>query len=142
MQVGGGDIYDVGTQDQSSPFYFQQRRGRLDIRSVAQIDVDRIVRDVDIDLLQTHLENLTFNELKEGDLRYLTDPQVIKLFRTSQLMIEYLLFVQDHLTTNLQQLANKYIAKKRWAENGHANLYVDSSWCSYVLTLTLVSFIL
>ena len=121
MSVGGGDIFDptmrdvIGTtQDQSSSqFYFQQRRGRLDIRSVAQIDVDRIVRDVDIDLLQIHLENLTFSELKESDLRYLTDPQIIKLFRTSQLMIEYLLFVQDHLSTNLQQLANKYIVKKR-----------------------------
>ena len=103
---GGGDV-------KPAPFYFQQRRGRLDIRSVSQIDVDRIVRDVDIDLLQAHLENLTFCALDEADLRYLTDPQIVKLFRTSQLMIEYLLYAQDQLTTNLQQLAEKYMAKKR-----------------------------
>ena len=110
-----GMLRDPGTKEVTShePFYFQQRRGRIDIRSVSQIDVDRIVRDVDIDLLQTHLENLTFSELKESDLRYLTDPQIIKLFQTSQMMIEYLLYVQEQLTTNLQQLADKYVMKKR-----------------------------
>ena len=120
MQMGDGDMFegmlrDPGTKEASSDakFYFQQRRGRIDIRSISQIDVDRIVRDVDIDLLQTHLENLTFCELKESDLRYLTDPQIIKLFQTSQMMIEYLLFVQEQLTTNLQQLADKYVLKKR-----------------------------
>ena len=119
MQMDGdmfeGMLRDPGTKETSSDakFYFQQRRGRIDIRSISQIDVDRIVRDVDIDLLQTHLENLTFCELKESDLRYLTDPQVIKLFQTSQMMIEYLLFVQEQLTTNLQQLADKYVLKKR-----------------------------
>ena len=110
-----GMLRDPGTKDATNqqPFYFQQRRGRIDIRSVSQIDIDRIVRDVDIDLLQTHLENLTFCELKESDLRYLTDPQIIKLFQTSQMMIEYLLYVQEQLTTNLQQLADKYVVKKR-----------------------------
>ena len=120
MQMGDEDMFegmlrDTGTKEATNgeKFYFQQRRGRIDIRSISQIDVDRIVRDVDIDLLQTHLENLTFCELKESDLRYLTDPQIVKLFKTSQMMIEYLLFVQEQLTTNLQQLADKYVLKKR-----------------------------
>jgi hypothetical protein len=30
----------------------QQRRGRLDLRSLAQIDLEKVVRDVDIDTLQ------------------------------------------------------------------------------------------
>jgi hypothetical protein len=33
-------------------FYFQQRRGRLDLRGLAQIDIERVVRDVDVDILQ------------------------------------------------------------------------------------------
>ena len=97
----------------STKFYFQQRRGRLDLRTLSQIDLDRIVRDVDIDVLQMHLENITFSNLKEEDLRFLTDPQVIKLFRTSQLMIEYLLYAQEQLASNLQQMANRYGSKKR-----------------------------
>jgi zinc finger protein DZIP1 len=106
-------IYIFPDQNHAIKFFFQQRRGRLDIRTLSQIDLDRIVREVDIDNLQIHLENITFCNLKEEDLRFLTDPQVIKLFRTSQLMIEYLLYAQEELASNLQNLANKYGSKKK-----------------------------
>lgn len=33
-------------------FYFQQRNGRLDIRRLARLDLDRVVEDVDIDALE------------------------------------------------------------------------------------------
>jgi zinc finger protein DZIP1 len=109
LDPNSSDAEMYGTKE----FYFQQRRGRLDLRTLSHIDLDRIVREVDIDALQLHLENITFCNLKEEDLRFLTDPQVIKLFRTAQLTIEYLLYVQEQLATNLQRLANKYINKKR-----------------------------
>ena len=98
----------------NSNFYFQQRRGSIDLKSLIQINVDDIIRSTDINTLQMHLENLTFSELNENDLRFLTDPQIIKLFRTSQLMVEYLLYAQDQLASNLNQLADKYIVKKRY----------------------------
>lgn len=97
----------------TSGFYFQQRRGRLDIRALSQIDIERLVRDVDIDLLQMNLENLTFCNLREEDLRFLTDQNVVKLFRMSQLTIEYLLYAQEQLSGNLNALAAKYTARKR-----------------------------
>ena len=117
MQAKNEENYEPNVIDNvqyaSTKFYFQQRRGRLDLRTLSQIDLDRIVRDVDIDVLQMHLENITFCNLKEEDLRFLTDPQVIKLFRTSQLMIEYLLYAQEQLASNLQQMANRYGSKKK-----------------------------
>lgn len=33
-------------------FYFQQRTGKLDIRAIGRVDVDRVVHEVDIDTLQ------------------------------------------------------------------------------------------
>lgn len=33
-------------------FYFQQRTGKLDIRAIGRVDVDRVVKEVDIDTLQ------------------------------------------------------------------------------------------
>jgi hypothetical protein len=60
-------------------FFFQQRRGNLDIRSLSQLDLDRVVRDVDIDTIQSHLENITFCHLREEDMRLLTDPLVVKV---------------------------------------------------------------
>lgn len=60
-------------------FFFQQRRGSLDLRSISQLDLERVVREVDIDLLQSYLENVTFCNLKEEDMRFLTDPLVVKV---------------------------------------------------------------
>lgn len=39
-------------------FYFQQRRGRLDLRGLAQIDIERVVRDVDVDILQVRSDSI------------------------------------------------------------------------------------
>ncbi|KAJ1386988.1 Iguana/Dzip1-like DAZ-interacting protein N-terminal-domain-containing protein, partial [Ochromonadaceae sp. CCMP2298] len=97
----------------SSGFFFQQRRGHLNLRSLAAINIDKLVREVDVDTLQVHIENITFCNLREEDLRYLTDPQIVKLFRVSQLTLEYLLYSQDKLVDNLNQLARKYTDKKR-----------------------------
>ena len=99
----------------SNGFFFQQRRGHLNLRALANINLDKLVREVDIDLLQSQIENITFCNLKEEDLRYLTDPQIIKLFRVSQLMMEYLLYSQDQLVENLNKLSVKYNEKKRLA---------------------------
>lgn len=33
-------------------FYFQQRTGKLDMRSIGRVDIDRVVKEVDIDTLQ------------------------------------------------------------------------------------------
>ena len=71
------------------------------------------MRDVDIDTLQAFLENLTFSDLHEGDLRYITDPLIIKLFRITQLTIEYLLFSQEQLAMDLQKVTKRYTEKKR-----------------------------
>jgi hypothetical protein len=97
----------------SKGFFFQQRKGRLNVRSLAKIDLERMIRDVDIDLLQQHVENITFCRLNEDDLHYLTDPQILKLFSLAQLIIEYLLYSQDNLVSNLNQLSKKYNSKKR-----------------------------
>lgn len=94
-------------------FFFQQRRGHLNLRSVASLNLDKLVREVDIDLLQIHIENITFCNLREEDLRYLTDPQIVKLFRIAQLMLEYLLYSQDKLVENLNSYAQKYAEKKK-----------------------------
>jgi len=92
-------------------FYFQQRRGRIDLRAVASLDLDRIVEEVDIDALQSLLETVTFSNLK--DLKYVTDTQVLKLFRIAQMIIEYLLYAQENLAERLTILAGRYAEKKR-----------------------------
>ena len=84
---------DAATFAQNA-FFFQQRRGKLDMRSLARVDVERVIEEVDVGTLQMHLENLTFSDLCTEDMVAYTDEHFLKLFRLSQLTIEYLLNVQ------------------------------------------------
>ena len=43
----------------------------------------------------------------------MTDQHVVKLFRTAQMTIEYLLYAQEQLSNNVTNLAKKYDEKKR-----------------------------
>ncbi|CBN79470.1 C2H2 zinc finger protein [Ectocarpus siliculosus] len=88
-------------------FYFQQRTGKLDMRAIGRVDIASVVKDVDVDTLQAHLENITFASVSEDDLRLYSDQCFLNLFRLSQLLLEYLLSVQDTLATSLEDRALK-----------------------------------
>ena len=94
-------------------FYFQHRKGKLDLRRFSKLDIDKIVRNVDIETIQEHLEHLCFSKLIEDDLHCYTDTIICKLFQLTQYTIEYLLFVQEQLSTTLNSLATKYMKKKK-----------------------------
>lgn len=65
---------------------------------LASVNVDQIMRELDVDCLQRNLTNLTFCDIESEDLSD-TDPNFIKLFRLAQLMLEYVLHSQDFLTS-------------------------------------------
>uniref|UniRef100_A0A7R9YCD3 Ubiquitin-like domain-containing protein n=1 Tax=Pinguiococcus pyrenoidosus TaxID=172671 RepID=A0A7R9YCD3_9STRA len=88
-------------------FYFQQRSGRLDLRRLSRIDLERVVREVDVDTLQMHLENLCYSDISEGDLAFASDAQVLQVLKLSQLTVEYLLHVQDTLAENVDAAAHE-----------------------------------
>lgn len=96
----------------SGNFYFKSRQGKLNIKELSRINVDSVIKAADIGILQSYLENLTFSMVDETDLRGCTDGDVVKLFRITQLVMEYLLHTQDQLLTGLSTLANKYNNKK------------------------------
>ncbi|KAJ3008160.1 Zinc finger protein dzip1, partial [Thoreauomyces humboldtii] len=77
-------------------FYFRRRRERLNWRLLGSMDVDQIMKEVDIGALQEIVENLTFCDIDGEDLRY-PDPNVVKLLQLAQLTIEYLLHSQQYL---------------------------------------------
>ena len=95
-------------------FYFRQRRGHLNLRKFEALDMERIIREVDVDLLQQTLEELTFSKFTEHEIQFFSDKQVVKLFNLAQLTIEYLLYSQEKLVNGLNDLAKKYTAKKRY----------------------------
>ncbi|KAL7548868.1 hypothetical protein ACHAWF_012134 [Thalassiosira exigua] len=105
-------------------FRFQDRNAgeRLDFGAVSGIDIERIIEEVDTETLSSLLENITFCDMTEEDLRLYSDEFLVKLFKAAQLIIEYLVDAQDTLSANLNGLAKKYAAKKREMESLSRNL--------------------
>ena len=60
------------------------------------VDLDRVVKEIDLSSLETLLNNITYASLDRDDIERLGDQHFIKLFRLSQLTIEYLLYTQDY----------------------------------------------
>lgn len=78
-----GKPLDQAFGDEQPPagFVFQSRRGQLDLRRIARVDLQRLVEEADVDTLQDFLENITFSELQVDDLRDHSDAHFLKLFR-------------------------------------------------------------
>ncbi|PRP87000.1 zinc finger protein [Planoprotostelium fungivorum] len=85
-------------------FYFRERRGHYDWRSLATIDIDRIAREVDIDALQQFIDNVTFADVLSETSHRVCDAEFLKIIRLSQFIIEYLIFVQNTLDTENNNL--------------------------------------
>ncbi|KAJ7522776.1 hypothetical protein O6H91_18G026000 [Diphasiastrum complanatum] len=85
-------------------FIFQKRKNRIDWRSLHAIDVEQIFRETDIKKLETILDTIAFGDVLGEDTRNFTEQNFMKLFRLSQLMIEYLLHVQETLGSHKKQL--------------------------------------
>ena len=103
-------------------FYFQQRRGRLDLKRISRINVERVIEDVDIDTLQSVLESIAFADLNVDDLAHYADDHFVKLFRLSQLIIEYLLNVQNALLTYAKDAEDEYSKIEAACKEGERRL--------------------
>ncbi|KAJ3152978.1 Zinc finger protein dzip1 [Geranomyces michiganensis] len=70
------------------------------------MDIDQIMKQVDIKALQDIMENLTFCDIDGEDLRY-PDPNIVKLIKLAQLTIEYLLHSQQYLLNHRRALTSQ-----------------------------------
>ncbi|CAK9206371.1 unnamed protein product [Sphagnum troendelagicum] len=106
-QDGGGGHKNLQAPPptlKSSSFVFQKRLSRIDWRTIHAIDVDQVIRDIDIDTLETVLDTIAFGDIQGEDTRNFTEANFVKLFRLSQLMVEYLLHVQELLAIHKSEL--------------------------------------
>ncbi|KAF8057745.1 Dzip1l [Scenedesmus sp. PABB004] len=82
-----------------APFKFEARRQRIDWRLLTGVDVNRLVRDTDLDALERLVPSITWGDIEAEDTRHLGEAGFVKAFRLAQLLLEYLLYVQDSLTS-------------------------------------------
>uniref|UniRef100_A0A8C2JSX1 DAZ interacting zinc finger protein 1-like n=1 Tax=Cyprinus carpio TaxID=7962 RepID=A0A8C2JSX1_CYPCA len=106
---------------QLQPFRFRSRTEPIDWRRLSALDVERVERDMDVDVLQNFITTVTFCAV-EGErcpnCRGPADPSLIKLLRMSQLSTEYLLHCQDLLSSQLSGLEERLQAALSLIQKG------------------------
>ena len=71
-------------------------------------DVDKISEQCDLRQLESLLQNITYANLDRDDMERLGDENFIKLFRLSQMSIEYLMYTQNYLECLTRTLDLQY----------------------------------
>ncbi|XP_068446652.1 cilium assembly protein DZIP1 [Clinocottus analis] len=101
------------------PFHFRPRRERVNWRRISAVDIDLVVSQMDLDVLQEHINGVTFCSL-DGELcqrcQSPVDPTLIKLLKLAQLTVEWLLHCQGTLTHSLHTLEERLTAAGRERE--------------------------
>ncbi|OCT78920.1 zinc finger protein DZIP1L [Xenopus laevis] len=91
-------------------FRFQPRRDGIDWRRFSAIDIERLTREIDINTLQESINSITFCNLDGERCPYCqqpVDPVLLKVLKMAQMIIEYLLYCQEHLRSREAQLEER-----------------------------------
>lgn len=97
-------------------FTFAPRSMKLNWRTLSQVNLDKIKREVNIDTLQDHLEMVAFANAAGADCAQYADPNFIKVFQLAQLMIEYCLYSQEVIDEARLNLQKEYETQKAKAD--------------------------
>ncbi|XP_034273485.2 cilium assembly protein DZIP1 isoform X2 [Pantherophis guttatus] len=87
------------------PFQFRPRHEGPNWRRLSAVEVDRVAAEVNVAVLQEHLEHVTFCNAGRERCPHCqgpADPLLLKLLRLAQLCLEYLLHSQDYLSAQLR----------------------------------------
>ena len=90
------------------PFQFSQKQDSINWKELEELDLDKIQADVNLSALERLLSKYTYAKLTKQDLDKIADPSAIKLFKLSQLTMEYMQFTQNTVENLIQGVDVKY----------------------------------
>ncbi|XP_029682741.1 zinc finger protein Dzip1-like [Takifugu rubripes] len=103
MAFQKGDHHNLG-------FKFSSHKRNVDWRRINVLNIDLLVRTVDIDALQEYISDVTYCSLETvrcPQCMSPADPTLVKLFRLAQLSLEWLHHCQEKLISGLQNTEDK-----------------------------------
>jgi len=77
-------------------------------RQIMNADVDKITQTCDLRMLEQLLQNITYANLDREDMERFGDENFLKLFKLSQMSIEYLVYTQNYLECLTRTLDMQY----------------------------------
>ena len=89
-------------------YIFKERSGRLRWKDIISLDIESMIRTNDLTPLENYLENLIFSTIDENDLQIVPEPNILKLIKTYQYILEYLLYTQQKLENENKILETNY----------------------------------
>ena len=105
----------------SPRFFFRQRHGSIDWRKIANLDVDRIACEVDVDSLQELADNIAFAAVDErtfvSTIPLASDFLQVKLIRIAQMIMEYLMSLLGSFGERLQVTEDELEDSHRWSHS-------------------------
>ncbi|CAI9725630.1 finger DZIP1L-like [Octopus vulgaris] len=94
----------------------RRKTEHVDWRKIAALNIDQMYQTFDYNTLQENIYGITFCDIEQEVDNKIIDPNYIKLFKLSQLIIEYLLNSQEYLTHQLGSVEER-IKKHEQKEN-------------------------
>lgn len=79
----------------NQPFQFSQKEDVIRWNELEDLDIGHIEKTTDLHTLEKVLSHLTFAKMRKEDIDRIADPAFIKLFKLSQLSMEYMQFTQN-----------------------------------------------
>ncbi|BDA48117.1 probable zinc finger protein Dzip1 at N-terminal half [Coccomyxa sp. Obi] len=80
-----------------APFRFSAHQTRINWQILHGVDIDKLVRETDIDTLERCCAAMAYGDLQAEEPGSLSETNFRRLFRLAQLTVEYLLHIQDRL---------------------------------------------
>ncbi|XP_063693295.1 cilium assembly protein DZIP1L-like isoform X7 [Bolinopsis microptera] len=99
-------MVDKENQPKGVQFQFRKRYRKVDWKLLANVDVDKITRELDYQALQANIMNVAFCDTNSQDFVEVDD-DFIKLYKLGQYTIEYLLHCQEYLSHGTVELESK-----------------------------------
>ncbi|CAJ1453919.1 unnamed protein product [Effrenium voratum] len=100
-------------------FIFRPRTGRMNWRLLHSLDIDRVVREGDVDTIQAYMDNITFSRFGREDLDVTSDDCIIKVVQLAQLCMEFLNYMcasSQHLVQGLTEKVRIQAAQLKVAD--------------------------
>ncbi|XP_044751282.1 zinc finger protein DZIP1 isoform X2 [Coccinella septempunctata] len=88
-------------------FSFEKTRFPLDKNKISLLDLDKVIEERDVGIIEQFLPSVVQYNIDTNEHLGILDPNFLKLFRMSQLAVEYLLFCKKYLDHNVIMLKDE-----------------------------------